>query len=133
MFSNGEKAAFLWGVGSIVFIVAVLFASLFTKLDIGGAVYAMLGGSIVGMAAAILAITRGVSPGRSAFLIFSGLVGSLASFLFSLILLKIATMTLYGQTDLLLGLIIGIVGSSSTCFFFMSQYINGAGLLRIDS
>ncbi len=133
MFSNGEKTCFLWGIGSIVFVVIVLFVSIFAKLDIGGAVYSMLSGSIVGIVATIFAITRGVSPGRSVFLVFAGIVGSVGSFLFSVIILKITTMSLYGETDLVFGLIIGIIGSSSLCFFLMSQYFNGAGLLHADS
>lgn len=132
MFSHGEKSSFIWGALSLVFMMALIFILALTAVDVGDIVYAMLSGSFVGLLTATYALAKGVPPGRSVFLIFAGIVGSALAWILSMLLLKITTLILYSETALAFDLIIGMIGSSSLCFFILSQYANGAGMLHCE-
>ncbi|POP51498.1 hypothetical protein [Zhongshania marina] len=116
--------SFIWGVASIALMVIVIFVLLMSKIDIGDVVYAMLSGSIVGLLAATYSFSRGGEAHRSVFLIFAGIAASVGGWFFTLLLLKITTVTIYSKTALAFDLIVGLVGAASLCFFLLGRNVD---------
>ncbi len=122
MFDAGKLMSFVWAAVSIVFIVLLLFVLILIAGDVGDVAYTMLSGAVVGFVTAAISLSKGIRPGRCAFLIFSAIVGSVIGSFFSLLLLKITTVSLFGSTALVFDLAVGIVGASSLSFFFLAHY-----------
>jgi hypothetical protein len=111
MFDAGKLMSFVWAAVSIVFIVLLLFVLILIAGDVGDVAYTMLSGAVVGFVTAAISLSKGIRPGRCAFLIFSAIVGSVIGSFFSLLLLKITTVSLFGSTALVFDLAVGIVGA----------------------
>lgn len=116
--------SFIWGAASLALMVIVILVFLVVKIDIGDVVYAMLSGSIVGLLSGIYSFNNGGEPHRSVLFIFSGIAASIGSWLFTLLLLKITTVTIYSNTALAFDLIVGLVGSASLCFFLLGRNVD---------
>lgn len=78
----------------------------------------VLSGSVVGFALCLFALSQGIRTELSSSLIFFGTAGAIIFWIFSSIILKITTITLYNTTGDIFGLFIGVVGATSTCLFF---------------
>jgi hypothetical protein len=121
---ENEMQSFIWGAASLALMVIVVLVFLVVKIDIGDVVYTMLSGSIVGLLAGIYSFNNGGEAHRSVLLIFSGIAASIGSWLFTLLLLKITTVTIYSNTALAFDLIVGLVGSASLCFFLLGRNVD---------
>lgn len=119
---------FVWAAAAIASIPLILFA-LFLA-DMGNLaidlVYAMLSGSIVGLAAGIVASAKNLKTHISTLLLFAGILGAVAGWLFAWIVLSVISINLYSTTALGFDLIVGLIGAAPVCFFLLDRYVNSS-------
>ena len=113
---------FIWAISSIGFIVVFTFVLLLAKMDDGDVMYAMLSGSIGGAAVSLLALSRRFGSSCSSLIMFNCIVGSGITWLLAVLLLKIATVNLYGTTAVAFDLIVGLVSALSIGGYLLDYY-----------
>jgi hypothetical protein len=121
---------FVWAAAAISSIPLILFAAIHTGYDGYGLdmVYAMLSGSIVGLAIGLFALAKGIKTHFSTLFVFAGIIGAIVGWVFGLIVLQTISVNLFSTTALAFDLVAGLVGAASVCFFLLGRFLSG--LLR---
>ena len=118
---------FIWAGAAIAFIPVLLLVLLLIKADVGDIVYSMLSGSIVGLIAGVFGLAKGIRTDKTVFLVFAGILGGSAGWLFSWVMVRITQINVYSTTALAFDLMVGLVGAASLCFLFMGRYLSEPG------
>lgn len=113
---------FVWGASSVAFMVAsCLLLILFKPQLAADLMFAMLSGSVAGLATGMVSFVGGASPHRTVLHVFVGIVGAAGSWLFAWVLLLVTTVSLYSNTALAFDLTVGIVGAVTACMAFAAR------------
>lgn len=114
--------SFFWGVASVVVVIVTSLVLILVDIDAADVIYSMLAGSIVGLVLSVVAFAKGADAGRAMSLLFFGVVGAVIGWLVSVVLVRVATLSLYSTTALTFDLLVGVFGAASLCFFLLGKW-----------
>ena len=120
---------FVWGVISVVFVVAITFVLAALKYQVADALYVLLSGAVVGAGFTLASLLRGGSAGKSVRLFFLALLGAVAAWALGQVLCRLTTVWLIGDAALAYDLLVGVIGSVTvgSAMLFTAQRDNPAG------
>ena len=110
------------GLGTITFVVLLTLILLLAKLNVGDIMYSMLGAAFVSIFASGFAISQNVGAFKVCAIVLFSIISGATGWLFSLMLLKITTVSLYGITALAFDLMIGVVSAITVSSLLIEKF-----------